>query len=398
MPPATTSKTDWSELASMAATLDGTLNLESNPPVSAICETMAEDARVEPGCRSRRPAPGWIAGTAGLLGVAVVAGYGWWRTAEAHVNTDNACIAANIHQVSSRVAGTVVQVAFQDNQRIEADASLVMLDPRDLDLRVEQARNAVAKAGGQLVQAEAQSQQARAQRAQIEAKAAKAEAELNKARLDLERAQRLTESGRFTSISRQEFDATQAAYDVAQSAVGVVAADRAAAQAALEAALAAHVIAQAQQAAARVELADAELQRSYATISAPVTGTVGRRNVEVGQRVQPGQALLALVADEKWVIANFKETQLARMRVGQRVTVWLDAIPGKSFAARIESFSPASGAQFALLPPDNATGNFTKVVQRVPVKIVFEPGALRGFEEKIAPGLSAVARVELRGT
>jgi membrane fusion protein, multidrug efflux system len=115
----------------------------------------------------------------------------------------------------------------------------------------------------------------------------------------------------------------------------------------------------------------------------------------VGQRVQPGQALVAVVADHKWIIANFKETQLPKMRTGQPVAVRIDAIPGQTFAGQIESFSPASGAQFALLPSDNATGNFTKIVQRVPVKIVFDPCAIQGFEARIVPGLSAIVEVDI---
>jgi membrane fusion protein (multidrug efflux system) len=106
--------------------------------------------------------------------------------------------------------------------------------------------------------------------------------------------------------------------------------------------------------------------------------------------------LLAVVSEEKWVVANFKETQLAHMAPGQTVLVRIDALPGHTFSARLESFAPASGAQFALLPPDNATGNFTKIVQRVPVKIVFEPASVRGFESRILPGLSAQVTVDLR--
>jgi membrane fusion protein (multidrug efflux system) len=157
-------------------------------------------------------------------------------------------------------------------------------------------------------------------------------------------------------------------------------------------------VAQAQRRTAEVGLADAELQLSYTTVSAPVAGTLGRKSVEAGQRVQPGQALLAVVADQKWVVANFKETQLASMKVGQNVSIRIDALPSRAFRGYVESFSPASGAQFALLPPDNATGNFTKIVQRVPVKIVFDPEDIKGFESRIVPGLSTVVSVQLRET
>jgi len=118
--------------------------------------------------------------------------------------------------------------------------------------------------------------------------------------------------------------------------------------------------------------------------------------VESGNRIQPGQALLALAEEEVWVVANFKETQLARMQSGQRVEITVDALPGHKFSGHLESMSPASGAQFALLPPDNATGNFTKVVQRLPVKILFDPESIGEFRDRIRPGLSVVVNVAVR--
>ena len=126
------------------------------------------------------------------------------------------------------------------------------------------------------------------------------------------------------------------------------------------------------------------------------TGRIGNKNVESGNRVQVGQALFALVAPEVWVQANFKETQLRRMRAGQAVDLNVDAVAGRTFRGHIESLSPATGAQFALLPADNATGNFTKVVQRVPVKIVFDPESIRGVEDRLQPGLSTVVSVRVR--
>jgi membrane fusion protein (multidrug efflux system) len=142
-------------------------------------------------------------------------------------------------------------------------------------------------------------------------------------------------------------------------------------------------------------LADAQLQLSYTTVTAPSPGRIGRKQVEVGQRVQPGQPLLALVEVSPWIVANFKETQLERMRPGQPVEIKVDAYPGRIFRGYVESFSPASGAQFALLPPENATGNFTKIVQRVPVKIVFDPESIKGFESMLLPGMSVVPTVDV---
>lgn len=139
----------------------------------------------------------------------------------------------------------------------------------------------------------------------------------------------------------------------------------------------------------------AELQIVYSTIKAPASGYVGHKNLEVGNRVSSGQTLMVVVEPDLWVVANFKETQLAGMRVGQPVRITIDSIPGKVFAGTVQSFAPATGNQFALLPADNSTGNFTKIVQRVPVKIVFNPDSTRGYEDRIRAGESAVVKVAL---
>ena len=146
---------------------------------------------------------------------------------------------------------------------------------------------------------------------------------------------------------------------------------------------------------AQAQLQDVRNQLGWCTICAPSGGRVGRKQVEVGNRVSPGGSLLAVV-DGAWVVANFKETQLGRMRVGQPVKIEIDGVPGRTFRGHVDSFAPGTGSTFALLPPDNATGNFTKVVQRVPVKIVFEPDSIRGYEDRILPGLSAIPTVELK--
>ncbi|MGI9088625.1 MAG: efflux RND transporter periplasmic adaptor subunit [Chthoniobacterales bacterium] len=141
---------------------------------------------------------------------------------------------------------------------------------------------------------------------------------------------------------------------------------------------------------------EAELQLTYATVKAPVAGVIAKRTVETGKRIQPGQALMAVVESDVWVLANFKETQLARVRVGQHAEVEIDAVPDHKFSAHVDSLQSGTGSSFALLPPDNATGNFTKIVQRVPVKIVFDPHALEGFEKRVVPGLSAQPKIDLR--
>ena len=147
---------------------------------------------------------------------------------------------------------------------------------------------------------------------------------------------------------------------------------------------------------AQANLKAAQLQLSYTRITAPTAGRIGRKSAEIGQRVQSGSQLMAVVDPQVWVTANFKETQLERIQPKESVEVKLDAFPKHAFLGNIESVSPASGAQFSLLPPDNATGNFTKIVQRIPVKIILDPNSIKGYESRISPGMSAEVSVTVR--
>ena len=201
---------------------------------------------------------------------------------------------------------------------------------------------------------------------------AAARANAERARADFERLQKLVEN---KAISRQEFDAARAADASAKANLDAAIAGHVSAiaqkkstQSQWEGARAAQAAAVAARESAQVNLKDAELQLSYTTITAPTDGRIGRKSVEKGNRLSPGQALMAVVEPNIWVVANYKETQLSKMIPGQQVEMTVDAFPGRTFQGRVDSFSPASGAQFALLPPDNATGNFTKIVQRVPSK------------------------------
>ncbi|HUB67356.1 MAG TPA: HlyD family secretion protein [Candidatus Methylacidiphilales bacterium] len=192
----------------------------------------------------------------------------------------------------------------------------------------------------------------------FEVQVTQAEANYAKARADDERARKLQGNG---AISQQDYDQFNAALQITAA-----------------------------------QLKDAQDQLAYTTIVAPADGRIGHKSVETGERVTAGSALMAVVEDV-WVVANFKETQLGKMRVGQGATINIDAIPGKTFRGFVDSWSPGSGSVFALLPPDNATGNFTKIVQRVPVKIRFDQGSIRGYEQRIVPGLSCEPEVLLRG-
>ena len=307
--------------------------------------------------------------------------YRWLDHIRTWVRTDNAYVAAHVHQVSSRVAGTVSEVLVQENDVVEAGKVVARLDARDFEIRQQQAQAQVAQAQAHLQQAEAQVAQARAQVTCEQARATKAQQ-------DLDRATALAQ-GSNGAISRQEFDAARAAADASKAALEV-------AGSGLQSAEAATAASRAQQQAAQANLKDAELQLSYTEILAPAAGRIGKKNLETGNRVQPGQALLALVQPDVWVVANFKETQLARLKPGQPVRLRVDAFPGRAFAGRVESLAPASGAQFALLPPDNATGNFTKIVQRVPVKIALDRQDAGDCEGRILPGMSTVVEVKVR--
>jgi len=243
------------------------------------------------------------------------------------------------------------------------------------------------QAAAQVAQAQAQLAQAEAQIAQAAAEIVRREAGAHKAKQDLERATALFGGGA-GAISKQEFDQAQAEADAQNAAVR-------GSQSSLEAARSLAAAARAQEKAAQASLADAELQLSYTEIVAPAAGRIGKKNLEVGNRVLPGQALLALVQPEVWVTANFKETQLARIKPGQPAELEFDSFPGRPFKGTVESLAPASGAQFALLPPDNATCNFTRIVQRVPVKIVLDFAAVANCEGRIVPGMSAVVKVRV---
>jgi membrane fusion protein (multidrug efflux system) len=273
-----------------------------------------------------------------------------------------------------------VEVLVNDNARVAAGGPLARLDSRDLEVKKRQIAADAQRAEAELRRAGSEIDRA-------EAALAQENAQLRKVTRDFQRAAQLFQSSS-GAISRQEFDEAQAAHESRQAAVK-------AAEAALASAQALRTAGAAQRAAAEAALADIDLQLTYTVISAPAGGRIGRKNVEVGHRIQPGQALFALVGNDVWLVANFKETQLARMRTGQRAEIRLDAVD-RVFEGRVESFSPASGAQFALLPPDNAIGNFTRIVQRIPVKITFAADALRGLENRIVPGMSATVEVKIR--
>lgn len=344
------------------------------------------------------------------LGLAILAwgGHFIWH-AYHYETTDDAFVAGHIHRISAQISGIVKEVRVEDNQVVSAGEPLVLIDPAEYQIDVDQARAAVSAAQAQEAQARAAVEQAEAGYTTAEARRDQAVSQVEQlraqrdlARLTLTRTEQLFNNNA-GAATQADLDNARSGLAAAEAATSAAEANVAAAKAGVTAAAATRDAARAQASAAQAAIAtaqaaqrDAELKLSYTTITAPVAGRIGNKAVESGNRIQAGQTLFALASPEMWVIANFKETQLAHMRPGQPVEITVDALPGEKLAGHIESLSPASGAQFALLPPDNATGNFNKVVQRVPVKIVFEPEALRRVGDRLRLGLSVVPEVRIR--
>lgn len=343
----------------------------------------------QPESKSRRPIILLI-----LAVVLLVGGYfGWQRYqfGQTHEDTDDAQVEGDVYPVIPRVAGTVQDVRVNDNQRVKKGDVLVTLDPADYQQRVNAAEAALAAAQANVVAARAAVGTAQASvsaaRATIGVSAA------NRARLqkDLQR----------STFLRKEDIIPQSEYDAVQANLASTTAQRATAEQQVK--VASQQVAAAQQQVAvaeavvkqrQADLDNARLQLSYATVTAPANGVVSRKSVQPGQVVAPGQQLMGLVAsDSTWIVANFKETQLENMQVGQPVSIEVDAYPHEEFRGHVQSLSAATGARFALLPPDNATGNFVKVTQRVPVKIVLDK---LDPEHPLRAGMSVTATVEVK--
>ncbi len=324
--------------------------------------------------------------------VAVVLAVRALRYARGHESTDDAQIDGHIVPVLARVGGYVSAVVVEDNAAVKAGALLVRIDSTEYAIRLAQADADVGAASAAVAQAAAALESATQQRAAAQAPVDAARAAADRARADLARAQQLAAT---QVVSRQQLDAAQAAKDATEANLQAAQRQAGAAGSAIAVAQASQRAAQARLDATRAARQNAALQFSYTRVTAPVAGTIAKRTVEVGQLLQPGQPLLAVVADTAtWVTANFKETQLDDMRVGQKVEIEVDSYAGCTAAGTVESLSPATGARFALLPPDNATGNFTKVVQRVPVRIRVDRGC--GAGQPLRPGLSVVVHVATR--
>lgn len=337
-----------------------------------------------------------------LVVLGALLGLGWgvkqWLYGRSHESTDNAQVDGHLVPVLSKVSGYVTAVSVAENDRVRADSLLVRIDESEYAVRLAQAdadlaaARAAAGGSGLAGQAQAAVQNATGQRAALDAGIVAARANAVKAESDLRRMRELVAK---QVVSRQQLDAAQAAADAANAQLAAAENSAGAAGAGVTNAQAGVRLAQARLLAAQAARDNAQLQLSYTRIAAPVGGIVSRKQVELGQLVQAGQPLLTVVSDTGvWVTANFKETQLHDITVGQGVDLEIDAYGGCDAKGKVESLSAATGAKFALLPPDNATGNFTKVVQRVPVRVAVTQGC--GKDHPLRPGMSVVAHIVTR--
>jgi membrane fusion protein (multidrug efflux system) len=337
-----------------------------------------------------------VLGAVALIALAAVgAGGRMWYRSHNFVETENAYVSGHVHPVSARIPGVVTRVLVDDNQMVKAGELIAELDPADQHVKVEQIEAQIASVQLQVAQADAQVAQVRAQASAAGAQVAQAQANLVRAKQDATRFGQLY-NDQMKAVSKAELDAANAARASATADVAARRDNASAAQAQIAAASSARDVLKSQIKVLQAQLKDARQQLGYNQIVAPVSGRVGKRSVEVGARVQPGQQLAAIVQDDVWVTANFKETQLAGLQPGQAVKLAVDALPGKELVGHVDSFAPASGNEFALLPADNATGNFTKIVQRVPVKITLDPADIKRLSGRLVPGMSTVVEIDLR--
>jgi len=307
-----------------------------------------------------------------------------------HESTDDAFIDGNASQIAAQAAGRVTRLYVDDNQPVHRGDVLVDISTADIDAKVAQAKAGVLTAQSQVQTAQAQVEGQKANAAQAAATARQAQAEAANAQQDLARFKDVDPD----AVSRQQYDQAVARARSAQAKVDAARATEGTAQAQVRAAQANVAVAQAQVATAQADLESANIQRGYAHVVAPIDGRVTKRAVDVGNVIAIGQPILAIVSDDLWVTANYKETQLKKMRVNQPVSIEIDAVPGVKFAGHVQSFQRAAGSFFSALPAENATGNYVKVTQRVPVKIVFDhPQELQRYH--VGPGMSAKPRVSL---
>lgn len=311
-----------------------------------------------PGQRNKRP---FVILALVLLGIAL-AGLVYYLLNRGYATTDDAQIDGNIYQISPRNAGQVVQVLVEDNQHVSAGQILVRLDPRDAQATLDNAQAQLTVAKANLAEAQANTEVANAN--------------LQQAQQDYARYRSINQR----AISQQQLDSATASIRATKARYDSALAQVAGSQASVD--------------AAAVQVKNAQLQLSYTTITAPASGHVAQRTVRAGDVEAPGAGLMAVVGDQVWVTANYKETQLPGIQPENPATVKVDAIPGVTFKAHVDSVQSGTGAVFSLLPAQNATGNFVKIIQRVPVKLVFDDNRISQYN--LSPGMSVEPSVTLK--
>jgi membrane fusion protein (multidrug efflux system) len=339
---------------------------------------------------------GFLIGAALVIAAIVIGSVLYWLHARQYESTDDAFIDAHVVRIAPEVAGTLKQVIDADNRHVAAGTLLAIIEPNGTEAQLGEAQANAGQAQAQLEQARAQVAAAVAQRNQAAAQARAPAADAAKAQSDLARYEQLRRLDP-AAVAGQQLDQARAA---ARSA----AAQAAAARQNVDSAEAQIAVAQQQVGAAQAVLAArrAQIEQARVTVGnlelrAPVAGQVVNRSVNVGSYVAPGTPLMAIVPERMWVTANFKETQLAHMRPGQEVTITVDAFPDVAFRGHVDSIQRGAGQAFSILPPQNATGNYVKVVQRVPVRIEFD--LKHGPDPRkypIGPGMSVVPTVKVR--
>jgi membrane fusion protein (multidrug efflux system) len=359
------------------------------PPAKTDHRTVqdAPPARQVRGLLRRHPYAA-LAAAAGIA-VAVVGGVMWWLHARDYESTDDAFIDARNVSVSPQVVGAITEVPVTDNQLVRPGGLLVQIDPRDYQAAVAQAQAQVDQAKAAIVNLDAQIEAQKARIEQAEKQVVQSQAALIFAQQENGRAQDLVKRGAGTEQAAQQ---TRSNLTQAQATVESAQANAAAAQKQIPVLDAQRVSAAAQLEQMQAALQHAKDNLDRTRLTAPEAGRATKISAAVGALAQPGQVLMMFVPENKWITANFKETQLTLMRPGQPADIAIDAYPGHVFKGHVDSIQAGSGAAFSLLPPENATGNFVKVVQRVPVKIVFDHPP----DVYIGPGMSVVPTVKVR--
>ncbi|HXX58760.1 MAG TPA: HlyD family secretion protein [Thermodesulfovibrionales bacterium] len=336
-----------------------------------------------------------------LIGAVVV--FFYLRYKNVHVSTDDAFVDGYIHTIASKVPGTVTMIAVRDNQLVKKGDILLALDPADYEVRVNEAAGAFGAEKGKLLEVESRRETAERQLMEFSARASavRANLELQKANLEQAELDRKRAEGLFKKevMSKERYEKTVTAHKVAVAQVKAAEEELKSALSGIETQKAVIRQTEAGRTAQlgevkrrEAQLNDAELKFGYSKIYAPWDGYITKRSVELGNEIQAGQPLMAVVPlDDIYITANYKETQLSGVRPGQKVEIEADTYPGKRFKGKVDSIMAGTGAAFSLFPPENATGNYVKVVQRIPVKIVIEKNA--DPEHLLRIGMSVVPTI-----